>query len=156
MPVLASSSGWKNGTMSPSSIARRRRSSRSIRSLVLAGQLGVEVGDPATAVRLRLIERDVRVGQHLADVGAVGRCVGDPDADRRRQLAASGVNRLAENALQLMRDRDGRLLVGTGQGDDELVTADAPGDSVGADATLDPIGRRFAGSGRHRDGRACR
>ena len=140
MPVLASSSGWKNGTMSPSSMARRSRNSRSIRFSVLASQFGVEVSDPAATGCLGLVERDVRVGQDLADVAAVRRGVGDPDADRRRQLATCGVDCLAEYTLQLVGNSDGRLLVGTRQGNDELVATDAAGDPAGVDAALDSIG----------------
>ena len=36
--------------------------------VVLPSQFGVEVGDPAATRRLRPVERDVRVRQHLADV----------------------------------------------------------------------------------------
>ena len=69
----------------------------------------------------------------------VGR-VGDADADRRWQLAPGGVDGVAERALQLMGHVDRLALVGTGQGDDELVAADAPGDAVGPDAPVDSIG----------------
>ena len=97
------------------------------------------MGDPAATGRLGAVEGDVGVGQDFADVGAVGRGMGDPDADRRRQLAPGGVDCLAENTLQLVGNSDGRLLVGTRQGDDELVATDAAGDTVG-DAALDSIG----------------
>ena len=76
---------------------------------VLASQFGVEMSDPAAAGCLCLVERDVRVGQHLADVGAVRRSVRDPDADRRWQLATRGVDRLAEHTLQLMGNSDALL-----------------------------------------------
>ena len=140
MPVLASSSGWKNGTMSPSSIARRRRNSRSIRSRFSRAR---SVSKWVTRLRpddLARIECDVGVRQDLADVGTVGRGVSDPDADRRRQLAAGSVNCLAEHAMQLVGHRDGCLLVGTGKGDDELVATDAAGDTGAGDATLDSVG----------------
>ena len=110
MPVVASISGWKNGTMSPSSIARRSLSSRSIRSLVLAGELGVEWLDPVATARLGAVERGVRVG--AAPRSTLAPCVGHgrPDADRRRQFASLGVHGLAEHTLQLVGDGDGRLL----------------------------------------------
>ena len=68
------------------------------------------------------------------------RCEGDADADRRRQLAPGCVDRVAERALQLLSNTDRLGFVRAGQRDDELVTADAPGDPFGPDAPIDAVG----------------
>ena len=50
------------------------------------------------------------------------------------------MDRLAENALQLVGHGNRRLFVGARKGNDELVATDAPGEARGFDAAFDPVG----------------
>ena len=56
------------------------------------------------------------------------------------KLAARGVDRLGEDTQQLMGNRHRRLFAEARQGHDELVAADAPGNTFGLDAAVDAIG----------------
>jgi hypothetical protein len=129
LPFDASISGWKNATISPSSIARRKR--------LLAFQPADQ--SPAASSRRTVPRGSVR--RPSRDTAPRSRCAalaggdavhgrrGDTDADRRRHFATLGVHRLREHADQPVGDGGGATDVEpVRHHHDELVAAHPTGD----------------------------